>query len=130
MDINDLRQQMASVTGGKTDQLIGAVGRMISDSDGVAGLAAKLNESGLGRQVDSWIGTRQNESVDEDQLADAVGNDQVRQVAQGAGVSEEQARTGLAAALPQLINELTPDGYISTSDERTALESLRAMVEM
>ncbi len=42
--------------------------------------------------------------------------DQIEEAAQAAGVSREEASSGLARILPQLIDKLTPDGKLPEGD--------------
>jgi uncharacterized protein YidB (DUF937 family) len=88
---------------------------MIDNAGGVPGLLQKLKDSGLGDQVASWIGTGENQPVSGDQIADALGADQVGQIAQQAGLAPEHASTGLAQLLPQIIDQLTPNGQVPDS---------------
>ncbi|MGH8511644.1 MAG: YidB family protein, partial [Gammaproteobacteria bacterium] len=47
-----------------------------------------------------------------EQLQEALGEAKVQQVAQSVGISSQEASSGLAALLPQLIDNLTPDGKL------------------
>jgi uncharacterized protein YidB (DUF937 family) len=76
----------------------------------------------------SAIGERQNEAADPEQLASAIGEDKVHEVATEAGVRDEQAKTGIAVVLPQLIDQLTPDGSVPTSGVGGALEGLKGLL--
>lgn len=88
---------------------------MIDNAGGVPALLQKLKDSGLGDQVASWVGTGENQAVSGDQVADALGADQVGQIAQQAGLAPEHASTGLAQLLPQIIDQLTPNGQLPDS---------------
>ena len=46
-----------------------------------------------------------------------VGEDAVQQLAQEAGISEDEAADVLAAVVPQVVNGLTPNGRVPTDDE-------------
>jgi len=79
---------------------------------GIAGLASAFQQQGLGDVVQSWIGTGQNQPISPDQVTQVLGHDQVQQVADEAGVSHEEAKSGIAAMLPQLVDHLTPNGQM------------------
>ncbi|VVE44256.1 YidB family protein [Pandoraea anhela] len=84
--------------------LVGALG-------GLGGLTQILSQGGLGDAVSSWIGTGNNQSVSPDQVTQALGpGGQLQQLASTAGVSESEAAQELSALLPQVINQLTPNG--------------------
>jgi uncharacterized protein YidB (DUF937 family) len=79
---------------------------------GLDGLLQQLQAGGLGQQAASWVGSGDNEGVDPEQLRAALGDDSIRELASQAGVSEEEASGGLAALLPELVNQLTPEGRL------------------
>jgi uncharacterized protein YidB (DUF937 family) len=76
------------------------------------GLVDQLSKSGLGPQVQSWIGTGKNEQVTGAQLQQALGGGTLERAAQEAGTTPRQAADDLAKVLPELINQATPDGRI------------------
>lgn len=105
----------APAAGGQGALLSGLM-TMIDNAGGVQAVLQQLQQSGIADQVMSWIGTGQNLPVSGDQLAAALGQDKVAQVAAQAGVSPDQAAGGLAALLPQIIDQLTPQGQVPTDD--------------
>jgi uncharacterized protein YidB (DUF937 family) len=52
----------------------------------------------------------------------------VKAVAQQAGVSEDEAKNCIAAALPHLIDQLTPEGSVPSSGVGGTLDSLKGML--
>lgn len=96
--------------------LIGSVMGMIDSAGGFPALLQKLKDSGLQDQVASWIGTGDNQPVSGDQIKQALGEDQIQQIAQQAGVAPEHASSGLAQLLPQVIDKLTPGGEVPNDD--------------
>jgi uncharacterized protein YidB (DUF937 family) len=119
---------ISGAVGGDPKKLLGSIGGLIGNSAGLQNLVGTLSKSGLASQVDSWVGTGKNQAVDPQQLAGAIGEDKVKAVAQQAGVSEEQAKTGLAAALPKLIDQLTPNGSVPTSGVGSIISGLEGML--
>ena len=116
--------QLAGQFGGKGNGLIGAAAKMITSSDigGLQGLIQKFQQSGYGDTVQSWIGTGDNKSISGEDVQKVLGQDKVKQVADQAGVSEQEASGGLAGALPQLVDRMTPDGKVP--DNQSANNSL------
>lgn len=99
-------------------QLLNAVVGMIQNQPGgLQGLLGKLQGSGLGDQVASWVGTGENLPLGADQLHQALGSEQVAAIAQQAGIPAEQATGGLAAMLPDIINHLTPNGQVPQEND-------------
>jgi uncharacterized protein YidB (DUF937 family) len=96
--------------------LVSSVIGLIDQAGGLQGLLQKLQASGLGDQVASWVGTGENQAVSGNQISDALGSDQLAQIAQQAGLAPEHASTGLAQLLPQIIDQLTPHGAVPQDD--------------
>jgi uncharacterized protein YidB (DUF937 family) len=92
---------------------------------GVGGLLQKLQSGGLASAVQSWIGTGQNQAITPDQLRGAMGDDQLQQLAKNAGMSTQQASSGLASILPALVDKLSPNGQLH--DESTMSKMLDAL---
>jgi uncharacterized protein YidB (DUF937 family) len=84
----------------------------IQQEGGIDGLMAKLKAGGLGGQVDSWVGTGENQPVDPAQLQQALGPDTVRRLSAGSGLDIGKLLPLLAMFLPQIINMLTPNGNV------------------
>ncbi len=115
MGFMDLAGQfLGGDTGGDTKgQLLNAVIGMIQNQPGgLQGLLGKLQAGGLGDQVASWVGTGENLPVGADKLHQALGGEQVAALAQQSGLSADQIDGGLAGLLPDLINQLTPQGSV------------------
>ena len=84
---------------------------------GLGGLLQEFQGAGFGRQVDSWVGTGENVPISPEQVIDVLGQDRVAQMAAQVGLSSEQASTGLAALLPEFVNQLTPAGSMPAEAE-------------
>jgi uncharacterized protein YidB (DUF937 family) len=92
--------------------LIGAVMAMVQQNGGLPAVLDKLRAGGLGQQADSWVGTGPNASVSADQLTQAFGNSGLGNLAAQLGTSNGQAGSILSQILPELVNQLTPNGQI------------------
>ena len=87
-----------------------------SESGGLGGLAETFNERGLGDLMSSWIGKGENLPVSSEQIQQVLGSGQVQQIAEKLGISSDEASSGLADILPQLVDKLTPDGDVPNDD--------------
>lgn len=101
---------MTMAGGPNGGSLLGAAEKLITNAGGLDGLVGKFHQSGSGAAADSWVSTGPNQPVTEEQVRQAIGDEGVAQVAQDAGVSHEDALSGLTKFLPGLVNHLTPDG--------------------
>jgi len=114
-------QVMGSLGAQKQDpvaqgDLINSIMALVNQAGGVQGLLEMLQSGGLAEQVASWIGTGENQPVSGDQIKDALGADNIQQIAQQAGLAPEHATAGLAQLLPQIIDQLTPNGQVPQGD--------------
>ncbi|NUR94932.1 MAG: DUF937 domain-containing protein [Kribbellaceae bacterium] len=122
----DLNQIMKLLNDPNVRQMLAGVLSKLGSGQGgqnsqLGGLMDQLNSAGLGQQVQSWIGTGENQPVTGQQLTEALGADNVNQVAQQAGVAPDQAADQLAQVLPQLVNTATPDGQLPSSSDLQAM---------
>ncbi len=105
---------LAGMMGGKAG-LLKALLPMIMGGGafgGLGGLIGKLTSGGLGQKANSWVGTGPNEAVAPDELEAALGTDTIAKVAADAGVSHDEAKSGLATMLPKLVDHVTPGGQV------------------
>ena len=81
-------------------------------SGGIGGLAQLFQKQGLGDAASSWIGTGPNRSISAADLERALGRERVGALGQRAGLSQTTAASALASLLPELVNQLTPEGEV------------------
>jgi len=107
---------LGSLAAGNTqggNGLLDVVMQLIQNQPGgLAGLVQSLQQGGLAEVVSSWVSTGQNMPVSAQQLASALGGDQLQNIAAQLGVSPEQASGSLADLLPQVVDQLTPNGQL------------------
>jgi uncharacterized protein YidB (DUF937 family) len=78
----------------------------------------------LGQQAQSWIGTGQNMPISPDVLSKILGQGQLGQIAQQFGIPPEEAAGGLAQALPNVVDQMTPDGQIPADHNDLVAQAL------
>jgi uncharacterized protein YidB (DUF937 family) len=83
-----------------------------TDLGSLQGIVNKLQEAGLGNQVQSWLGNGANLPVTADQLRAALGSEPVRQIAQQLGLPLDAAMKLLAEHLPTAVDQASPNGKI------------------
>ena len=66
-----------------------------------------MASNGLGDIVGSWMGNGENASISMDQITDLLGSDKISEFASSLGLSEESAKSALADALPQVVDQAT-----------------------
>ena len=98
------------VMGGLGKDAGGGIADLLKGQGGVAGLAEKFGQNGLGDVVGSWIGSGSNAGVSPEQIAQVLGSGPIGDFARKLGVSPEQASETLAGLLPEAVDRLTPGG--------------------
>ena len=74
-------------------------------SGGMAGMLETLAANGLGEHVSSWLSNNPNLPVSEQQIHDALGSEQVQQMAASTGLPVGDFLRQLAQHLPQATSE-------------------------
>lgn len=102
----------ASAGGGQADLLKIALSMLGNDAStgGLGGLVAKFQQAGMGDVINSWISSGQNAPISGDQLGQVLGGDMLSNIASQLGTSQGEASGQLAQWLPQIIDQLTPQG--------------------
>jgi uncharacterized protein YidB (DUF937 family) len=79
------------------------------------GLVAKLQQGGLGPQVQSWLGNGANMPITADQLKAVLGNSQVQDMARHLGLPVDAALNMLSEHLPGVIDQASKNGQLQPS---------------
>jgi uncharacterized protein YidB (DUF937 family) len=110
---------LGGLGGGGQAELLNLVVSMLASNGqggpqggGLAALVEQFQAAGLGEQVNSWIGTGQNLPVSPEQLQGALGGDQMSMMAEKMGLSTGDLGAQLSQMLPQVVDQLTPDGQV------------------
>jgi uncharacterized protein YidB (DUF937 family) len=85
------------------EQLTGHLG-----NGGLQAMLGQFEQGGLGQVAQSWIGNGANLPVSTEQLQAVLGSEKVTALAQSLGIDTSQ----VAAALPGLVDHLTPGGQL------------------
>src|SRR5450631_1105740 len=83
-----------------------------TDLGNMQGLLDKLQQSGLGPQVASWLGDGKNMPITADQLRAALGNSQIQQLAASFGLPVDKVLASLAEHLPSIVDKMSPNGTL------------------
>lgn len=88
---------------------------------GLQKLLGGLQAKGLTSQVDSWTSSGANEQVSAADIKDVMGDDELSQVAQKANVSKDEAADAISQLLPNLVDQVSPEGKMPSSDGLSGL---------
>ena len=123
--MDDLGDLLGGITGQGNSQgggITDVFGSLVGGEGGLQGLVGQLQSSGLADQVGSWVGVGPNKDVDAEQLRGALGDETVSNLAAKSGMSVEQLLPVLAAALPTVVDALTPDGNVPKGDAAAGVD--------
>jgi uncharacterized protein YidB (DUF937 family) len=105
--------------GGLSDLLKGGLGGLLAGGaagsilgGGLNDLLKQLQQSGLHEEANSWIGSGPNKTIAPNDLANALGADQINALMEHTGLSRQELLDGLSQHLPRVVDQLTPEGQI------------------
>jgi uncharacterized protein YidB (DUF937 family) len=93
----------------------GAAGGVLSG--GLNDLLKQFQDAGHGEAANSWVSPGTNKPISSDDLASALGADQINTLTSQTGLSRNELLEGLAQQLPNIIHQLTPDGRLPNEQE-------------
>ena len=116
--------QTGSAGGGLGGLLKGGLGGLLAGNAGGSALSGGLNDllkqlqqAGQGEVAKSWVANGPNQPISSDDLAKALGADQINTLVAHSGLSRNDLLSALSEHLPEAVNQLTPDGRLPTDQE-------------
>jgi uncharacterized protein YidB (DUF937 family) len=98
---------------GGTSPLVGSLLQLLGgQGGGLAGLVQAFGDKGLGDIVGSWVGTGANLPISPQQVAGALGTDNLKALAEKHGLDTGAVAQQLSQALPGFVDKLTPGGKL------------------
>lgn len=110
-------QVVGALAGGQSSgnaALLETVMQVINNpqTGGLAGLVQSFQQGGLGEIVNSWVSTGANLPISAEQIQNVLGGGSLQDMAAKLGIGQQQASGSLAELLPQVIDQLTPNGQL------------------
>ena len=102
-----------SAGGGPTAK--GVIGALLTG--GMMDLVRQFRGAGKGDTVDSWVARGPNQGVSPNDLSKVLTEEQIAFLMERTGMSREELLAGLSERLPQVVDELTPEGRVPTEEE-------------
>lgn len=99
----------------------------IQRNGGIGAVLKRFQDKGYSRQAASWVATGDNEVIDERAVEEVVGREELSRLSQQLGVPEDEVKQDLAAALPEIVHQLTPQGVAGPEADRLLDDSLPAI---
>ena len=105
-----------SVPGGGGGALIGMLlplaMQWVQRNGGIGAVLDRVRQQGYGKQAASWVSTGPNDAIDPQAIGDVVGTDELSRLAEELHVPQQEVADGFAEILPEMVNQLTPDGQL------------------
>ena len=105
--------------GGGLGGLLGSLGGV----GGLGGLLEQFGKRGLTDQSQSWVGPGANQPIEARHIAAALDDDDIDDLVTTTGLPRAQVLEEVAQALPDAIDQLTPNGRLPTDAELEDLTS-------
>ena len=106
---------------GGLGELLGGAAAGTALSGGLGALIKEFQQGGLGQAAQSWVGTGPNQKIASNDLARVLGTDTLDALSKQTGVKREDLLAGFSQHLPDLIDQLTPDGRLPTEAEASRM---------
>jgi uncharacterized protein YidB (DUF937 family) len=100
----------------------------VQRNGGIGAVLGKFRQKGYQQQASSWVGTGDNEPIEAEAVNNVVGRDELSRIAQRLGVPEGDVADAFAEILPELTNQLSPDGEVAPQAD-DALHAGREQLE-
>jgi uncharacterized protein YidB (DUF937 family) len=102
----------------------------VQRNGGLGAVLGKFQQQGYSQQAASWVSTGQNEAVPREAIAEVVGLDELSRMSQQLGVPEQQVADGFAQLLPEVVNQLTPQGDVAGDADDVLNQGMTEMQAM
>lgn len=112
--------------GGLGGLLSGGLGTLMASgsggaalSNGLGAILEQFQQNGQGDKAKSWVGTGPNKDISEQELAKAIGDDDVGSLSEHTGMSRDDLLSALRKEFPNIVDQLTPEGRVPSAQEMT-----------
>jgi uncharacterized protein YidB (DUF937 family) len=100
----------------------------VQRNGGIGAVLERFKQKGYAQHANSWVSTGANEDLDVDAVDNVVGREELSRLARQLGVPEQEVAQGFAEILPEMADQLSPDGQLA-SEADDALEGGRTELE-
>ena len=84
----------------------------VQRNGGIGAVLERFQNKGYSRQAASWVSSGANEELYPQAVSELMGTDELSRLSQQLGVSQEEVSSGMAQILPEMLNQLTPQGGV------------------
>jgi uncharacterized protein YidB (DUF937 family) len=84
-------------------------------------LLKHFQQNGHSDTANSWVGTGPHKEISPNDLASALGADKISALMTQSGMARDDLLQGLSRYLPQVVDQLTPEGRLPAEQEASRL---------
>jgi uncharacterized protein YidB (DUF937 family) len=99
----------------------------VQRNGGLGAVLKRVQDRGYSKQANSWVSTGDNQHLEPQAMDEIVGNDEISRLSQQLGVPQDEVKQGFAEILPEMVNQLTPDGQVRPEADDVLQESIPLM---
>lgn len=101
--------------------------RWVQRNGGMGAVLDRFRQKGYGGQMQSWVAAGDNQPIDGEAVEQVVGHDDLQQMAQRLGVPEHEVRQAFAEVMPEMVDQLTPEGRLPQEADEVLDEGAQAL---
>jgi uncharacterized protein YidB (DUF937 family) len=94
----------------EAQKILDLISEYFASSGGLAGVVKSFEDKGFVSKVRSWVSTGPNQPINSVEALQLIGHQNLKKMAEKAGVSVDKLRDLLAEFLPIAIDKATPEG--------------------
>ena len=99
----------------------------VQRSGGIGGVRDRFRKKGYSQQAASWVSTGENEVLEPQAIDEVVGTDELSRLSRQLGVGNEAVASGMAQILPEMVNQLTPQGEVPDNADDTLNDGISTL---
>lgn len=98
--------------------------RWIERNGGIGAVLKRFQDKGYSRQARSWVAAGQNETLDPQSVDEVIGREELSRLSRQLGVDEAEVKQSFAEILPEMVDQLTPDGRVDAEADEVLRDSI------
>jgi uncharacterized protein YidB (DUF937 family) len=102
----------------------------VQRNGGIGGVLQRVNQQGYGGHAQSWVGTGANDPLPPQAAHQLLGQDELANLSSQLGVGEDQVAEGFSEILPEVVDQLSPQGQVHQDADRTLEAGQSALQRM
>lgn len=112
----------ADGTGGRNAMLafmLPLVLQWVQRNGGIGNVLQRVNQHGYGGHAQSWLGTGANSPLPPQAAQQLLGRDELASLSGQLGIGEDEVADGFSEILPEVVDQLSPEGRLPDDADRT-----------